>query len=85
MLTSTITTRCRQLAIDSRTEYLAEHSGKTPDAEGGSRPEIQGYFTADWRTLRREGAQEGDKAACRGVWEESFFQLVPAGGNEGGT
>ena len=85
MLTSKITTRCRQLAIESRAEYLAEHPGRIPDAEGGSQPEIQGYFTADWRSLRREGAQEGDKAICRGVWEEAFFKLVPAGGSEGGT
>ena len=85
MLSATIINRCRQLATNSRTEYMADHPGQTPDAEGGSGPEIQGFFTADWRTLRQEGAQEGDKAACRERWEESFFELVSAGGSEGGT
>ena len=61
MLTSTITTRCRQLAIDSRAEHLNEHQGKTPDAEGESRSEIQAYFTADWRILRREGRRRATR------------------------
>ena len=82
MLAGNLSTRSRELAARSRIEYQSDH-GKQPDAEDGSRAEIDGYFTADFRTLRQEGAGQGDRAACRAIWEEAFFQLVPAGGIEG--
>jgi hypothetical protein len=86
MLSSRIITRCRELASESRTKYISDH-GKDPSPEsvGGSLPEIEGYFTADFRRLCQQGAQEVDRAECCEIWEQSFFQLVPAAGNEGGS
>jgi len=73
----TIIARCRDLAMDSRRDYQHFH-GTDPDAEGGCRPEIEGYFAADFRILRRAGVSEGDKVYCRSYWDDTFFQVAQA-------
>jgi hypothetical protein len=72
--------RCRELAADSRKEYLADHKGVAPQIDQNV-GECDVLFQVDWRTLRREGAAAEDRIACRTEWDAVFFALQLAGGN----
>ncbi len=77
MLSADLVQKCRALALDALVEYKADHGGQAPRI-GQTSAEIEGYFQADFRALRREGATGDDRAAARSEWEACFYALEPA-------
>jgi len=72
VVTADLLMKCSALAADSQTEYRADHGGIAP-RQGQGMSELEGFFQADWRQLRREGATILDQPVIRKTWEAVFF------------